>query len=98
MRLRCLEWPIGPYPGLIEMAAAIEGQPGHPRHSERRPPMRRSSFCGALEVSFTPDSGHRQHRSMGPLWVDAVEKVENRTTPKISQMLIFGPLRRCDAL
>jgi len=34
MRLRCLEWPIGPYPGLIEMAAAIEGQPGHPRHSK----------------------------------------------------------------
>ena len=29
---------------------------------------------------------------------DAVEKVENRTTPKISQMLIFGLLRRCDAL
>jgi hypothetical protein len=25
MRLRCLEWPIGPYSGLIEMAAAIEG-------------------------------------------------------------------------
>jgi len=34
----------------------------------------------------------------GPLRVDAVEKVENRTTPKISQMLIFGLLRRCDAL
>jgi hypothetical protein len=29
---------------------------------------------------------------------DAVEKVENRTTPKIPQMLIFGLLRRCDAL
>jgi hypothetical protein len=29
---------------------------------------------------------------------DAVEKVENRTTPKISQMVIFGLLRRCDAL
>jgi hypothetical protein len=34
----------------------------------------------------------------GPLWVDTVEKVENRTTPKISQMLIFGQLRRWDAL
>jgi hypothetical protein len=33
-----------------------------------------------------------------PVWVDAVEKVENRTTPKISQMVIFGLLRRCDAL
>ena len=27
-----------------------------------------------------------------------VEKVENRTTPKISQMVIFGLPRRCDAL
>jgi hypothetical protein len=33
-----------------------------------------------------------------PLMVDAVEKVENRTTPKISQMVIFGLLRRRDAL
>jgi hypothetical protein len=33
-----------------------------------------------------------------PFRVDAVEKVENRTTPKISQMLIFGLLRRYDAL
>jgi hypothetical protein len=31
------------------------------------------------------------------LVADAVEKVENRTTPKISQMVIFGLLRRCDA-
>jgi hypothetical protein len=29
---------------------------------------------------------------------DAVEKVENRTTPKISQMVIFELPRRCDAL
>jgi hypothetical protein len=28
---------------------------------------------------------------------DTVEKVENRTTPKISQMLIFGQLYRWDA-
>ena len=27
-----------------------------------------------------------------------VAKVENRTTPEISQMLIFGQLRHCDAL
>jgi hypothetical protein len=32
------------------------------------------------------------------LLADAVEKVENRTTPKISQMVIFGLFRRCDAL
>jgi len=30
-------------------------------------------------------------------WVDTVEKVENRKTPKISQMLIFGQVRRWDA-
>jgi hypothetical protein len=29
-----------------------------------------------------------------PLWVDAVEKVENRTMLKISQMVIFGLFRR----
>jgi hypothetical protein len=29
---------------------------------------------------------------------DAVEKVENRKTPKISQLVSFGLLRRCDAL
>ena len=32
-----------------------------------------------------------------PLLADTVEKVENRTTPKISQMLIFGQLYRWDA-
>jgi hypothetical protein len=32
------------------------------------------------------------------LMTDAVEKVENRTMPKISQMAIFGLPRRCDAL
>jgi hypothetical protein len=31
-----------------------------------------------------------------PLGADTVEKVENRTTPKISQMLSFGQLRRRD--
>jgi hypothetical protein len=33
---------------------------------------------------------------MSPVLADTVEKVENRTTPKISQMLIFGQLRRRD--
>jgi hypothetical protein len=33
-----------------------------------------------------------------PRWADAVEKVENRTTPKILQMVIIQLLRRCDAL
>jgi hypothetical protein len=40
-------------------------------------------------------SGWKQHSRH---LADAVEKVENRTTPKISQMVIFGLLRRCDAL
>jgi hypothetical protein len=34
----------------------------------------------------------------GPLLADAVEKVGNRTASKILQMVIFGPLRRCDSL
>ena len=33
-----------------------------------------------------------------PLLDDAVEKVENRTTPKISPIVNFGLPRRCDAL
>jgi hypothetical protein len=32
-----------------------------------------------------------------PLWVDTVAKVENRKAPKISRMLIFGELYRCNA-
>ena len=42
--------------------------------------------------------------SWGPLYfecrllTDTVEKVENRATLKIPQMLIFGQLRRGDAL
>jgi hypothetical protein len=37
------------------------------------------------------------HASL-PSWVDSVEKVENRTTPKISRKLIFRRLCRCNAL
>jgi hypothetical protein len=33
----------------------------------------------------------------GPLCADTVEKGENCATPKISQMLIFGQLRRWNA-
>jgi hypothetical protein len=29
-------------------------------------------------------------------WVDSVEKIENRTTPKISQMSVFGRFRSAD--
>ena len=35
--------------------------------------------------------------SVRPLLADTVVKVENRTAPKISQMLIFGRLPRWDA-
>jgi hypothetical protein len=37
----------------------------------------------------------RFRRAQRPFWVDTVEKAENRTTPKILQMLILGLLRRC---
>jgi hypothetical protein len=55
------------------------------------------------QVSTLKKLGGVRHGQIIPttrslLWVDAVEKVENRTTPKISQMVIFGLLRRCDAL
>jgi hypothetical protein len=46
----------------------------------------------SASASVTSSAERRQ------LTVDAVEKVENRTTPKISQMVIFGLPRRCDAL
>jgi hypothetical protein len=42
-------------------------------------------------------SGHRRSGQQGPLMTDTVEKVENRATPEISQMLIFGQLYRWDA-
>jgi hypothetical protein len=38
-----------------------------------------------------------QHPSGCPLWVDAVEKVENRTTSKNSQNSILGRLHDCAA-
>jgi hypothetical protein len=43
-------------------------------------------------------AGEGVNLQRGHLMVDAVEKVENRMTPKISQMVIVGLLRRCDAL
>ena len=33
----------------------------------------------------------------GPLCADSVENVENREVPKISRMLIFNELYRCNA-
>jgi hypothetical protein len=43
------------------------------------------------EWTTSPSLAERQ------LFADTVEKVENRTTLKISQMLIFGQLYRWDA-
>ena len=48
------------------------------------------------DVCFAPVSGHRQAVSACPKRADTVAKVENRTTPKISQKLIFGLL--CDSI
>ena len=43
------------------------------------------------------NAGARALKRERPLLADTVEKVENRTTPKISQMLAFGKLNRWDA-
>jgi hypothetical protein len=57
-----------------------------------------SIWTAAGEFRSTPDSRHVDERWTLSLWADAVEKVENRTTPKISQIANFGLPRRCDAL
>ena len=59
---------------------------GQKRHFDRAPATFRHPF-----------NGHYQTDPIGPLGADTVEKVENRKTPKISQMLIFGQVRRWDA-
>jgi hypothetical protein len=50
----------------------------------------------ANDFRCSPNNGHRQDTSTFPLRADTVAKVENRTTPKISQKLIFGLL--CDSI
>jgi hypothetical protein len=51
------------------------------------------------EISGLPlHSRHVGEQWTSPLWADAVEKVKNRTTPKISQIVNFELPRRCDAL
>ena len=44
----------------------------------------------------SPNNGHCATQSACPFGADTVAKVENRTTPKISQKLIFGLL--CDSI
>jgi hypothetical protein len=46
---------------------------------------------------LTPESGHNSDITGLQLGTDFVAKVENSTTPKISQMPILGQLRRRDA-
>src|ERR1700728_1972692 len=45
---------------------------------------------------FELDNGHQFSTNRDLLGADTVEKVENRKTPKISQKLIFGQVRRWD--
>jgi hypothetical protein len=47
---------------------------------------------------YRVESGHGDCERRLPSLTDAVEKVENRRTLKISQMVSFELLRRCDAL
>jgi hypothetical protein len=49
-------------------------------------------------IRFAPLATKLARRRNMSRRADAVEKVENRTTPKISQMVIGGLPRRCDAL
>jgi hypothetical protein len=42
-------------------------------------------------------NGHRQTGPTGPFRADIVEKVENRTSPKISRKSILSRLDRCNA-
>jgi hypothetical protein len=46
---------------------------------------------------ISSNAGARALKRERPLLADTVEKVENRTTPKLSQMLAFGKLNRWDA-
>jgi hypothetical protein len=45
------------------------------------------------DFRYTPESGLKTDIAACPKSADIVAKVENRTTPKISQMLIFSRLR-----
>jgi hypothetical protein len=54
--------------------------------------LTRRSFHRIAFTDWGPPSAAR------PVLSDAVEKVENRRTMKISQMVGFGLSRRCDAL
>ena len=48
-------------------------------------------------VCSRAETGRHLTDASRPLSADTVEKVENRATPEISQMLIFGQLYRWDA-
>jgi hypothetical protein len=46
----------------------------------------------AFDVRYANNNSAKARPRWSPNWVDAVENVENRTTPKISQMVIFGAM------
>jgi hypothetical protein len=54
-------------------------------------------LSASRDVRLSGQSGSRVDRTPLLFLTDTVEKVENRKTPKISQMLIFGQVRRWDA-
>jgi hypothetical protein len=60
------------------------------RLAAKNPTSQRVIVAGS-RIQSVGASEHGPHRS--PLCADIVAKVENRTTPKISQMLIFSQLR-----
>jgi len=53
--------------------------------------------AGCCDVRFSPRSRYRRRGWSCPLRADIVAKVENRTTLKLSQKLIFGLLCCCVA-
>jgi hypothetical protein len=91
-------FPCGPREALATFVSALE------RHGPCRPAD--LARVAGLVLSDTNIRRLQRPKRRGlerpltavPLPADAVEKVENRTTPKISQMVIFGLPRRCDAL
>jgi hypothetical protein len=81
-----------PHPGVAEMG----GEPG--RAYERRAINRGHDDTSQWRALILAASKSNRKALFLLLLADAVEKVENQTTPKISQIVNFGLPRRCDAL
>jgi hypothetical protein len=83
----------------------LSSSPTHQSISGRcwtRAYFRDGSFTTELgilrDVRFTSVSNRTADIVAGPVRADTVAKVENRTRPKISRMLIIRPFCRCGAL